>query len=423
MDLVPHIYHEKQEPGSMLCGQHALNNLLQDNLFTAPDLAEIARSLDALEASQLGAGNHLAGDSPWETSQNYDDSGFFSVQVMEQALKLWNLRLIRWGSQEMQHVHDNPELLDGFLLNHQQHWFSIRRFGTSERFYNLDSCSAEPQWVSPMLLGLTLREAEKQGYSIFALVPASGSGDAAFPRCPAEEVALSLPSPRGGATQYGSTSTAFSGTGYAFNGHGHAGPSGSMSGTAQTGTAPFSTLAAGVSAATGSSRKGKRAASYQGDNGDDDDDVIIEESGRSGSSTVDSESEKRRRRRRLDAGAGAGGDANVTPGLSEEDQMAAAIAASLKVSGNGAAGRSDSGADGTAGKSAATQPSGHAALSEEEEFQRAVRASLAEAGGAGQGGDDGGGNVTESEGSQEPEGEDSPTMEELRQRRLARFGA
>lgn len=120
--------------GSMLCGQHALNNLLQDNLFTAPDLAEIARSLDALEASQLGAGNHLAGDSPWETSQNYDDSGFFSVQgalfrtakrfgfdlpnnltcsvavaVMEQALKLWNLRLIRWGSQEMQHVHDNPE--------------------------------------------------------------------------------------------------------------------------------------------------------------------------------------------------------------------------------------------------------------------------------------------------------------------------
>lgn len=69
------------------------------------------------------------------------------------------------------------------------------------------------------------------------------------------------------------------------------------------------------------------------------------------------------------------------------------------------------------------QPSGHAALSEEEEFQRAVRASLAEAGGAGQGGDDGGGNVTESEGSQEPEGEDSPTMEELRQRRLARFGA
>lgn len=193
------------------------------------------------------------------------------------------------------------------------------------------------------------------GYSIFALVPASGSGDAAFPRCPAEEVALSLPSPRGGATQYGSTSTAFSGTGYALNGHGHAGPSGSMSGTAQTGTAPFSTLAAEVSAATGSSRKGKRAASYQGDGGDDDDDVIIEESGRSGSSTVDSESEKRRRRRRLDAGAGAGGDANVTSGLSEEDQMAAAIAASLKVSGNGAAGRSDSGADGTAGKSAATQ--------------------------------------------------------------------
>lgn len=64
----------------MLCGQHALNNLLQSGLFTAPDLAEIARGLDALEASQLGAGQHLMGDSPWESSQNYDDSGFFSVQ-------------------------------------------------------------------------------------------------------------------------------------------------------------------------------------------------------------------------------------------------------------------------------------------------------------------------------------------------------
>lgn len=117
----------------MLCGQHALNNLLQSGLFTAPDLAEIARGLDALEASQLGAGQHLMGDSPWESSQNYDDSGFFSVQggrendlvitlvsrirltravtfaVMENALKVWGLRLVRWGSKEMQQVHDRPE--------------------------------------------------------------------------------------------------------------------------------------------------------------------------------------------------------------------------------------------------------------------------------------------------------------------------
>lgn len=70
------------------------------------------------------------------------------------------------------------------------------------------------------------------------------------------------------------------------------------------------------------------------------------------------------------------------------------------------------------------QTPGRAALSEEEEMERAIRASLAEAGvdANGQSAQDATGNATESEGSQEPEGEDSPTMEELRQRRLARFG-
>ena len=28
-DLAPHLYHEKQQAGSMLCAQHALNNLLR----------------------------------------------------------------------------------------------------------------------------------------------------------------------------------------------------------------------------------------------------------------------------------------------------------------------------------------------------------------------------------------------------------
>lgn len=100
---------------------------------------------------------------------------------MEEAIKVFGLRLVRWGSEEMAHVHDKPEcvillpteragthvttrrLIEGFLLNHQLHWFSIRRFGTQDRFYNLDSCITQPQWISAMYLGLTLREAERQG--------------------------------------------------------------------------------------------------------------------------------------------------------------------------------------------------------------------------------------------------------------------
>lgn len=57
----------------MLCAQHALNNLLQNALFTPQDLAFIAQQLDALEAS------HMDPTAVVRESENYDDSGFFSV--------------------------------------------------------------------------------------------------------------------------------------------------------------------------------------------------------------------------------------------------------------------------------------------------------------------------------------------------------
>ena len=40
------IYHERQE--AKLCGQHALNNLVQAAVFTVAKLAEIAHQLDAI---------------------------------------------------------------------------------------------------------------------------------------------------------------------------------------------------------------------------------------------------------------------------------------------------------------------------------------------------------------------------------------
>ncbi|GAA5984119.1 hypothetical protein JCM10908_006058 [Rhodotorula pacifica] len=435
MELVPHIYHEKQERGSMLCGQHALNNLLQSGLFTAPDLAEIARGLDSLEADQLGAGQHLAGDSPWESSQNYDDSGFFSVQVMENALKVWGLRLVRWGSKEMQHVHDRPELVEGFLLNHQLHWFSIRQFGNSDRFYNLDSCIPQPVWISAMYLGLTLREMERQGYSIFAVVSATDGQLGGLPPCTAEEVARTLPPPRGGGngmSTSGTSTSAFSGTGFSLNGNNAFASTSASSSPSGSTSDPFSTATNGLNGGfAGSSRKGKRAASpddAMGANADDDDDdeIIIEEgvsNGKQSRSSVESESEKRRRRRRLERDRPDDGGAVVLPpGLSEEDQMAAAIAASLRVSGNGGgAGTSAAGSGSSTSATVGSKTPGRAALSEEEEFRRAVEASLAEAGG--ERGVQDGGNVTESEASEDGEAEDSPTMEELRQKRLARFGA
>lgn len=120
------IYHERQQPGSMLCAQHALNNLLRMcpfiwfrenwviksfsrrgqpraylitlliavaftrpdcSQFSAPDLSSIAADLDQLEES-------VDEDRRGHTSANMDDTGFFSVQVLENALKVWGFRCV-----------------------------------------------------------------------------------------------------------------------------------------------------------------------------------------------------------------------------------------------------------------------------------------------------------------------------------------
>ncbi|BGP16674.1 hypothetical protein JCM10213v2_004676 [Rhodosporidiobolus nylandii] len=376
MDLVPYIYHEKQESGSMLCGQHALNNLLQSQLFTPQDLADIARQLDAMEAAQLDPGTRLGGE---RGSENYDDSGFFSVQVMERALEVLGLRLVRWGSKEMEHMHSRPELIEAFLLNHQLHWFTIRRFGPSpDRFYNLDSCVPAPQWVGSMYLGLTLKEAEQQGYSIFAILPAADAAVSGLPPCEASDKALNLPPPHGGGA-HASTSSGSGANGYSsFSGNGYSikGASASSSSFGPASASPFSSALNPSLAAPSSSsaRKGKRPVSDD----DSDDSIIIEDPALASTS---SSSDGRRQRRKLagEMGQNGGGDAY------EEEMMARAMKESLKPS--------------------------RAALSEEAEFERAIAASLAQS-------SDADAEVDEDDHVQD----DAPTMEQLRAMRLARFG-
>ena len=49
------IYHERQE--ALLCGQHALNNLVQAYVFSADSLAEIAFQLDRIELAAYAQNN------------------------------------------------------------------------------------------------------------------------------------------------------------------------------------------------------------------------------------------------------------------------------------------------------------------------------------------------------------------------------
>ena len=53
-------------------------------------------------------------------SSNYDDSGFFSVQVIQRAMSIWNLELCPLSSREESVAKQSPEQQDAFICNLNQ---------------------------------------------------------------------------------------------------------------------------------------------------------------------------------------------------------------------------------------------------------------------------------------------------------------
>ncbi|KAK0461110.1 Josephin-domain-containing protein [Desarmillaria tabescens] len=200
-DMIPHLYHEKQEDGSLLCAQHALNSLLRASIFTAPDLAEIARRLDAEEASY---DDDLNTES---ASTNMDDTGFFSVQVLDTALKVWGLDLVGWRGEAMRSLSRHAIFPSdtrystqlAFILNYQQHWYTLRRFGPASpvlaedsgigHWFDLNSLLPEPRWISKTYLGMVLQQAEADGYSVFVVTQTDPSAPLGLPRVDADDLA------------------------------------------------------------------------------------------------------------------------------------------------------------------------------------------------------------------------------------------
>ena len=90
-----------QEWIQISAGQNALTITSIGSYFTAVDLAEIGQTLDQQE--QAVGGLKRGGES-----QNYDDSGYFSIQVLQKALEIWNLELVPWGSKEMEEARKEP---------------------------------------------------------------------------------------------------------------------------------------------------------------------------------------------------------------------------------------------------------------------------------------------------------------------------
>lgn len=84
-------------------------------------MASIASDMDQQERELL-EGDQVRIDGR-EGSENVNDSGYFSVQVLHRALSAFALQLVPLG-RERRHVQDEV----AFIANQQEHWFTIRRF-------------------------------------------------------------------------------------------------------------------------------------------------------------------------------------------------------------------------------------------------------------------------------------------------------
>jgi ataxin-3 len=156
--MVTYVYHELQD--SRLCGQHCLNNLLQDDFFSAVNLAEIAQELDERERSIMGASAFS-----FSPSSNVDESGNFSIQVLRLALQRYNgVDLVPWHFNS-EGVDSDPLSQQGFVVNRSDHWFTIRKINSN--WWNLNSTQERPELVSTFYLSALLHQLRQDGYSVF----------------------------------------------------------------------------------------------------------------------------------------------------------------------------------------------------------------------------------------------------------------
>ncbi|MFH4980266.1 hypothetical protein AB6A40_006975 [Gnathostoma spinigerum] len=168
------ILFEKQE--ASLCAQHALNMLLQGSYFTAVDLSEIAHQLDQRENGLLDVlGSH---------SNNMDDSGQFSVQVIAEALKPFSLELVPLSSPRSVRYREDPTLGNAYICNLAEHWFAVRRIGF--QWFNLNSLLPSPKLISDTYLSLFFAQLANDGYSIFVV-------EGSLPSCSADEILTQCP--------------------------------------------------------------------------------------------------------------------------------------------------------------------------------------------------------------------------------------
>jgi Ataxin-3 len=163
------IYHERQE--GHLCGQHALNNLVQAPIFSVELLSNIASRLDDLESNILKADSATVNYSLINRSHHIDDSGNFSIEVLKAALvEMHSIALLHLGSEHGKaYLRQNDiTTISGFICHKSDHWFAIRKIGS--RYWNLNSSQECPTVISHFSLAVEMDLWSKGGYTLFCVL-------------------------------------------------------------------------------------------------------------------------------------------------------------------------------------------------------------------------------------------------------------
>lgn len=193
------VYFEKQS-NDRLCGNHCINSLLQFPAFDPVQLGEIAAGLDELEKQLLSEqqNNNPSGleENPnpntdissnveninknpfmhtganfknfFKKSENVDDDGNYNVQVLSEALKLFNCEIIPVRKSETEKfIEENMDSLEAFIFNSSTHWFAIRKIDNI--WFNLNSTNPNPgpQIISDFYLSAFIKGTEELGYTNF----------------------------------------------------------------------------------------------------------------------------------------------------------------------------------------------------------------------------------------------------------------
>ncbi len=108
------------------------------------------------------------------------DTGFFSIQVLQRALKICDLELVPFASQESvaQQARNHPESVQAYICNLGLHWFTMRRFG--KQYFDLNSFYYAPKFLINQSLQAFLNLIQKNGYSVFIV-------DGELPKCLADQ--------------------------------------------------------------------------------------------------------------------------------------------------------------------------------------------------------------------------------------------